>query len=360
MDERLKDLIGSVTSADAEAMERARLRQEKLAKPPGSLGKLEDLSIRLAGMTGKVKNTFEKKGLLVFAADNGVAEEGVASAPQSVTYSQTVNIAHYRTGVGVLAAHFGCEITVCDVGVNAGISDPLVLDRKIADGTKNLAQGPAMTEEEAARAVLTGAEIAENSDADILGIGEMGIGNTTTSAAVVAIISGMDPGLLCGRGGGVNDESFERKKKIIKKAARTCDCDRKDVIGILSHAGGFDIAAMCGAFIGAAAVRKPVVIDGFISAAAALCAVTLCENVRDYLIASHKSMEPGYMTAMKLIGLDPFLDLDMRLGEGSGCPIAFQVVDAACAVMNDMVTFDEAGINDDYLEEIRELDKWDD
>ncbi len=360
MDERLKELILSVKPSDKKAMEEAAKRQDSLAKPPGSLGLLEEISIRLAGMTGSVKNRFEKKALLVFASDNGVVEEGVSSAPQSVTYSQTINIAHGKTGAGVLAAYFGCDVTVCDVGVNADINDPKVLNRKIAYGTKNIAKGPAMSEEEAVKAVLIGAELAMESKADIIGVGEMGIGNTTTSTAVIAIIANVDAGIICGRGGGVNDESFERKKEIIRKVSYSYDHDRKDVIKILSHAGGFDIAAMCGAFIGAAASGRPVVIDGIISAAAALCAVTLCGNVKDYIIAGHRSAEPAYMTAVNILGLEPFLSLGMRLGEGSGCPIAFQVIDAACAVMNNMATFNEAGINDDYLEEIRELDKWED
>jgi len=356
MNEELKQILGSVPEADRDAMEKAFERQASLAKPPGSLGRLEDLSIRLAGMTGRVRNTFEKKGLLVFAADNGVVEEGVSSAPQSVTLSQTVNIAHYRTGVGVLAGYFGCGITVIDMGVNADIKDPAVVGRKIAYGTKNLSKGPAMTREEAEKALMTGIREAGNCSYDILGIGEMGIGNTTTSAIVLAILTGSGADLVCGRGGLITDASFEIKKNIIRKSIESYQGDPKDVIGILSHAGGFDIAAMCGAFIGAASVRKPVVIDGFISVVAALCAVTMCDNVKNYLVPSHESAEPGYIKAIKALGMKPFLKLDMRLGEGSGCPIAFQIVDAACAVMNNMATFDEAGINDEYLDEIREME----
>ena len=303
-------------------------------------------------------NALNKKQLLVFAADNGVVAEGVSSAPQSVTKQQTINLTRGKTGAAVLAKHFGCGLTVCDVGVNADIYESTVLNRKIAYGTQNICTGPAMTREQTLQAILTGAEIARTVDADVIGVGEMGIGNTTTSSAVLAVLLGADVEAVTGRGGGITEESFRKKKAVIRTAIEVNRPDRDDVVGVLSKVGGFDLAAMCGAFLGAAAARRPAVIDGLISAAAALCAVRLCPNVRGYLVPSHASFEIGYRLAMEAMDLRPLFDLGMRLGEGSGCPLAFQVLDAACAVINDMATFDEAGINDDYLDEIRRGDQF--
>lgn len=353
---KLQDL--KIKPLDKEAMSAARARQAQLAKPPGSLGRLEELSVQLAGITGKVRNTIEKKHLLVFAADNGVVEEGVSSAPQSVTLQQTVNLTRAKTGASVLAKHFGCGITVCDVGVNADVTEKAVLNRKIAYGTKNIAQGPAMTREQALTAIRTGIELAQSTDADVLGVGEMGIGNTTTSSAVLSVLLDADVEDVTGRGGGITDENFRKKKDVIRRAIALNRPDRSDVVDVLAKVGGFDIAAMCGAFLGAAATQRPVVIDGFISAVAALCAVRLCPNVRGYLIPSHASYEIGYRLAMDAMELQPMLLLEMRLGEGSGCPLAFEILSAACAVMNHMATFDQAGINDDYLDEIRVGDKF--
>lgn len=354
----MKRLDLEIKPLDEAAMSAARARQAQLAKPPGSLGRLEELSVQLAGITGKVQSTIEKKHLLVFAADNGVVEEGVSSAPQSVTLQQTVNLTRAKTGASVLAKHFGCGITVCDVGVNADVTEKAVLNRKIAYGTKNIAQGPAMTREQALTAIRTGIELAQSTDADVLGVGEMGIGNTTTSSAVLSVLLDADVEDVTGRGGGITDENFRKKKDVIRRAIALNRPDRSDVVDVLAKVGGFDIAAMCGAFLGAAATQRPVVIDGFISAVAALCAVKLCPNVRGYLIPSHASYEIGYRLAMDAMELQPMLLLGMRLGEGSGCPLAFELLSAACAVMNHMATFDQAGINDDYLDEIRVGDKF--
>lgn len=343
---------------DEAAMTQARQRQDQLAKPPGSLGRLEDLSVQLAGITGRVHNKIEKKHLMVFAADNGVVEEGVSSAPQSVTLMQTINLTRHKTGASVLCGHFGCEITVCDVGVNADIMDPRVLNRKIAYGTRNIVNGPAMGREQAEQAILTGIRLVRSTDADVIGIGEMGIGNTTTSSAVLSVLLDASVEDVTGRGGGITDQSFVRKKQVIKTAIEVNQPDKTDVIDVLAKVGGFDLAAMCGAFIGAALTRRPVVIDGFISAVAALCACKLCPNVKSYLIPSHASYEIGYKLAMDAMGLEPMLLLDMRLGEGSGCPLAFEVLGAACAIINDMATFEEADIDDGYLDEIRQGDKF--
>ena len=358
MQKELDALVRAVAPLDRSAMTAAEEYQARLAKPPGSLGRLEELSIQLAGITGQVHNELTQKQLLVFAADNGVVAEGVSSAPQSVTKQQTINLTRGKTGAAVLAKHFGCGLTVCDVGVNADIYESAVLNRKIAYGTQNICTGPAMTREQTLQAILTGAEIARTVDADVIGVGEMGIGNTTTSSAVLAVLLGADVEAVTGRGGGITEESFRKKKAVIRTAIEVNRPDRDDVVGVLSKVGGFDLAAMCGAFLGAAAARRPTVIDGLISAAAALCAVRLCPNVRGYLVPSHASFEIGYRLAMEAMDLRPLFDLGMRLGEGSGCPLAFQVLDAACAVINDMATFDEAGINDDYLDEIRRGDQF--
>ena len=358
MQKELDALVRAVAPLDRGTMTAAEVYQARLAKPPGSLGRLEELSIQLAGITGRVHNALNKKQLLVFAADNGVVAEGVSSAPQSVTKQQTINLMRGKTGAAVLAKHFGCGLTVCDVGVNADIYESTVLNRKIAYGTQNICTGPAMTREQTLQAMLTGAEIARTVDADVIGVGEMGIGNTTTSSAVLAVLLGADVEAVTGRGGGITEESFRKKKAVIRTAIEVNRPDRDDVVGVLSKVGGFDLAAMCGAFLGAAAARRPAVIDGLISAAAALCAVRLCPNVRGYLVPSHASFEIGYRLAMEAMDLRPLFDLGMRLGEGSGCPLAFQVLDAACAVINDMATFDEAGINDDYLDEIRRGDQF--
>ena len=358
MQMELDALVRAVAPLDRGTMTAAEVYQARLAKPPGSLGRLEELSIQLAGITGRVHNALNKKQLLVFAADNGVVAEGVSSTPQSVTKQQTINLMRGKTGAAVLAKHFGCGLTVCDVGVNADIYESTVLNRKIAYGTQNICTGPAMTREQTLQAILTGAEIARTVDADVIGVGEMGIGNTTTSSAVLAVLLGADVEAVTGRGGGITEESFRKKKAVIRTVIEVNRPDRDDVVGVLSKVGGFDLAAMCGAFLGAAAARRPAVIDGLISAAAALCAVRLCPNVHGYLVPSHASFEIGYRLAMEAMDLRPLFDLGMRLGEGSGCPLAFQVLDAACAVINDMATFDEAGINDDYLDEIRRGDQF--
>ncbi|MBQ4040917.1 MAG: nicotinate-nucleotide--dimethylbenzimidazole phosphoribosyltransferase [Oscillospiraceae bacterium] len=360
-EQKLKNIIAEVPELNRDAMSACEKRQAALAKPPGSLGKLEEISIQLAGITGSVKNTIEKRRIIVMCADNGVFEEGVSSSPQSVTLSQTINLTKGITGCSCLAKHFGNEVVVCDVGVNAAINCPEVIDRKIAMGTKNLVKEPAMTRQQAIQGILTGVEMADIAKADgvkIVGVGEMGICNTTTSSAVLAVLTESAVEDVTGRGGGVTDAAFLKKKQVIATALELHKPDKNDVLDVLSKVGGFDIAAMCGVFLGCAKNRIPVVVDGFISIVAALCAVRLCENVRGYLIPSHHSYELGYQIAAKALEFDAYLMLGMRLGEGSGCPIAFEIVDAACAVINTMATFEEAEINDDYLTDIRKADSF--
>lgn len=358
-DKELQSIIMSIENADNGAMKSARARQDKLAKPPRSLGRLENLSVQLAGITGNVKNSFKNKYILVFCADNGVVEEGVASAPQSVTLAQAVNMTKGKTGVAVLAKEFGCRLKVFDVGINADIRDSAVIPAKIEYGTRNICKFPAMTRDEALRALFTGIESVKESvaeGAEIIGIGEMGIGNTTTSSAVLAVLSNKTAKEITGRGAGITDDSYNKKLSVIETAIRINRPDKNDILDVISKVGGFDIAAMTGAFLGSAKMKVPVVIDGFISAVAALCAYRLCPAVKDYLIPSHASFEIGYNVAMSELGMEPLFNLGMRLGEGSGCPIAMMMVDAACAVINNMATFDEAAINDSYLDSIRNTD----
>ena len=359
--EELKTIIAAVPEAHRPAMEGARRRQAELAKPPGSLGKLEDISIRLAGITGKVCSRTEKCRVLVFAADNGVLAEGVSSAPESVTLSQTVNMTRHITGMSCMAKYFGDELVVTDVGIRSDVRCPAVVDRKIRRATGNIAVEPAMTEEEALRAIEAGMEAAARAKAEgvgAIGVGEMGIGNTTTSAAVLAALTGKTPQEVTGRGGGLTDAAFEKKKEVIGRALALHRPDPQDPVAVLAAVGGLDLAAMTGAFLGCAAERIPAVVDGYISVVAALAAVRLCPAVSDVLFLSHASYEIGYRLAAEELGLAPCLLLDMRLGEGSGCPLMFQVLKAACAVMNDMATFPEAAIEDDYLDEIRAGDSF--
>ena len=344
MEEKLNKLLSAVSPLDDAAMEKARERQAQLAKPPGSLGRLEDLSVQLAGITGQVHNKMEKTHLLVFAADNGVVAEGVSSAPQSVTLMQTVNLTRGKTGASVLAKHFGSGITVCDVGVNADIKEKAVLNRKIAYGTQNIASGPAMTRQQAVTAILTGAKLAAETDADALGVGEMGIGNTTTSSAVLAVLLSAEVETVTGRGGGVTDESFLRKKAIIRQAIEVNRPDRDDPVDVLAKVGGFDLAAMCGAFLGAAATRRPVVIDGFISAVAALCAVRLCPAAEKAVFASHVSSEPAAHIVLDALCKKPLITAELHLGEGTGAVASLPLWDMALAVYNGCYSFAEGGI----------------
>ena len=350
-----------IAPADNAAMEKARQRQAELAKPPGSLGKLEDYSIRLAGITGNVKNEIEKCRVIVLAADNGVTAEGVSSAPTSVTLSQVINMTRHITGMSSLAYYFGNEVVVADLGIDTDRKIPGVLDRKIRRSTGNIAKERAMTRQQVLDAMAVGLDLAADAAKDgvnAVGVGEMGIGNTTTSAAVLSALTGATPESVTGRGGGLTDQAFAVKKQVITQALALHHPDREDVVDVLSAVGGLDLAAMTGVFLGCALQHIPAVVDGFISIVAALCACRLNPNVKHYLFLSHASYEIGYRLAAEELGLEPCLLLDMRLGEGSGCPIAFQILKAACAVMNGMGTFAEAAIQDDYLEPIRAQDSF--
>ena len=369
MNTKLQEIIDNIEKSGdlyEDAVKEAEARQEVLAKPTGALGTLEDISIQLAGITGKVKNSMKQQAVVIMSADNGVVDEGVASAPQSVTLSQTINFTRHYTGVSSMAKYFGIDLLVVDTGVKMAIPSSLysaemteegrltakIVNRRIADGTRNLAKEPAMTDEEALRAIMTGIEAAKaikDCGYDIFGVGEMGIGNTTTSACVLAALCGKTGEDVVGRGGGLNDEGLAKKIRIVDEAIK--GLDPADVTDILAKVGGFDICAMTGAFLGAAYYRIPVVIDGYISAVAALCAYRLAPKAVNFMFGSHQSKEKGYLIAIDALGVKPYFNLGMRLGEGSGCPISFKIIETACAAMNGMATFAEGAIDADYLEE---------
>ena len=357
----LKTYIAAIRPADRDAMAAARQRQAQLAKPPGSLGALEDMSIRLAGITGRVCPPMNRCRVAVFAADNGVVDEGVSCAPRSVTVQQAVNMTRRKTGMSAMAAAFGDDVAVVDVGMDCDTSPAGILNRRVRRSTGNIAVEDAMTRPQALAAIAAGMEQAALAKADgitALGIGEMGIGNTSTSAAVLAVLTGAEIEAVTGRGGGLTDRAFARKKDVLRTAVGRRSIRRDDVVDILCAVGGLDIAAMTGAFLGCAHEGIPAAVDGFISVTAALCAVTLCPAVRDYLFLSHDSYEVGYRLAAEKLGLEPCLHLGMRLGEGSGCPLLFRVMEGACGVMSGMATFAEASIHDGYLDEIRAQDSF--
>lgn len=359
MSDDLQELLRAIEPLNAEAMDQARRWQERLAIPPGSLGKLQDAAVRLAGITGQVKNEIRRCRVVVMAADNGIIEEGIGSAPRTVTAAQAANMTRFLTGMSSIAHYFGDEVNVVDVGIADPYDAKDIFQRRIAPGTKNFVHEPAMSREDAEFAILIGeeqAKLAHEQGVSVLGVGEMGIGNTTTSSAVLCALTGLPVEQVTGRGGGITDAAFHRKKEVIQIGLDRHKPDPDDPVDALSKVGGFDLAAMCGVFLGAARYRIPVVIDGFISIVAALCAARLCPAAAGYMFPSHASFEIGYQRAAEALGLEPWLLLGMRLGEGSGCPLGFRVLEAATAFTNTMATFDQASIDDGYLEEIRKGD----
>jgi nicotinate-nucleotide--dimethylbenzimidazole phosphoribosyltransferase len=350
------ETLGQITERNIEAEKTAMSRIDNLAKPIGSLGTLEKIASKMAGITGNLNNRISKRNIIVMCADNGVVEEGVSTCPKNYTATLTENLTSNSTGMAILSKFTESDITVVDIGVDAIFHNPLIVDKKIDMGTKNIAKGPAMTYEQAISAIEVGIEIVNElavKGYDIFGTGEMGIGNTTTSAAVLSALSGLSPDITTGKGAGLTEEQFQNKKKVIEKAIELNSPDPRDPVDVISKVGGFDIAGMCGCFLGAAKNKKPIVIDGFISSAAALCAVRLNDNVRDYLIPSHLSEEQGAVYMMKEIGVEPMLNLHMRLGEGSGCPLAFQIIDSALHVIEKMPTFGQASLSSEVYVDIR-------
>ncbi len=346
----LQELIAAIPPLDTEAMRQAAARQDMLTKPQGSLGRLERLSIQVAGITGNPRPRIVHKVITTMAGDHGVVEEGVSAFPQEVTPQMVYNFLRGGAAINVLARHVGARVVVVDMGVAADLEPhPELVDRKVARGTNNIARGPAMTREQAEQAILNGAAVVEAELAqglDILGTGDMGIGNTTPSAAIAAAITGRAPGEIVGRGTGVDDAGLARKVAAVQRALAVNRPDPYDGLDVLAKVGGFEIGGLAGAMLAAAAHRRPVVVDGFISTAAALIAVTLAPQVRPYLIAAHRSQEKGHRIMLEWLGLEPVLDLDLRLGEGTGAALAIGVVEAACKVLDEMATFAEAGVSE--------------
>ena len=346
----LEKTLGAIAPIDAAAAEAARRRQDNLTKPRGSLGKLEDLSIRLAGMTGKTTPVLDKKAIIVMAADHGVTEEGVSAYPQDVTAQMVGNFLAGGAAINVLARQIGARVAVVDVGVRGRVgAHPALRSRRIAEGTANMARGPAMSREQAVRSLETGISAVEEELAlglDILGTGDMGIGNTTPSSAITALMTGAPVEECTGRGTGLDDEGLKRKVRVIARALEVNRPDPADALDVLAKVGGFEIGGLAGVMLAAAARRIPVVIDGFISGAAALIAFCLSPRAADYMIASHLSVERGHRIALAKLGLSPHLDLGMRLGEGTGAALTMFLADSAARLLREMATFGEAGVSD--------------
>lgn len=352
----LKETLDLIRPLDHKAEQAALARQDSLIKPLGSLGKLEDIAIRIAGITGQVYSRLPKKCIVVMCADNGICEEGVSACPQSVTRTQAVNFTLGRSGINVLSRQAGSELRIVDIGIADSLVTPGILNRKIAEGTRNMSREPAMSREQAIRGLETGIEITEQLNTEgftLLGTGEMGIGNTSTASAILMAFTGLSAEEVVGRGAGLTTEAHRNKIRVIEQALSVNRPDPSDPLDILAKVGGFDIAGMAGCFLAGAALRIPVVVDGFISAVAALLACRIHPGVKDFLIPSHASAEPGYRHAMDAMGLSPSLLLDMRLGEGTGCALMFPVIDAALAIVNEMATFEEGNIVNDFMVDIR-------
>ncbi|PKL15775.1 MAG: nicotinate-nucleotide--dimethylbenzimidazole phosphoribosyltransferase [Spirochaetae bacterium HGW-Spirochaetae-5] len=343
----LKSTIEGIGPLNKEKMDEALERVNSLLKPPGSLGKLEDIAVQLSGITGKLHNTFKKKCIIVMAGDNGIVKEGVTSFPKDVSLLVAETMVGGISGVAVLARHAGAYLKVVDLGIDGDIKADGVIDRKIRKSTSSFLNGPAMSRNEAVRAIETGIEIANlaiREGADLIGTGEVGIGNTTTSSAMLYAYTGADPDIIVGRGAGLSDEGLARKKEVILQGVSFNKPDSSDPIDVLCKVGGFDIAGLTGVYIAAAAARIPVVIDGFISGVAALTAVKLAPGAKGYMFSSHGSVEPGARKVAELLGISPMLDMNMRLGEGTGCALAFNIIEASTKIINEMGTFSDIGM----------------
>ncbi len=329
-------------------MARARERQAALTKPPGSLGRLEALSVQLAGIAGTARPSVARKAIVVMAGDHGVTAEGVSAYPAAVTAQMVANFLAGGAAINALADAAGARLTVVDLGVAADLpARDGLLSWKIAPGTANAARGPAMRRADAVRAVEAGIAVAGREAArglDLLGTGEMGIGNTTAAAAIAAAITGAPPAAVTGRGTGVEGEALRRKVAVVERMLAVNAPEPGDALDVLAKVGGFEIGGLAGLILGAAAARVPVVLDGFIAGAAAILAAGLCPATRPYLIAGHRSAEPGHAVILDHLGLDPLLDLGLRLGEGTGAALALGIVDGASRTLAGMATFGEAGV----------------
>ncbi|MDO8885295.1 nicotinate-nucleotide--dimethylbenzimidazole phosphoribosyltransferase [Candidatus Oleimmundimicrobium sp.] len=338
-----------IRTLDEGAMELAQKKLDSLTKPLGSLGVLEEIAKKIAGITGNPQPKIGKKAIIVMAGDHGVVKEGVSAFPQEVTPQMVYNFLNGGAGINVLAKHVGADVKVVDIGVAAPLEASGLISRKIKMGTDNMAKGPAMSKDEAIAAIEVGIDIAENAineGATILGTGEMGIGNTTPSSAITAVFGKVLVEEIVGKGTGIDDDKLNQKINIIKEAIRVNEPDPTDAIDVLAKVGGLEIAGLAGVILGAAANQIPVVIDGFISGAAALVASKIAPESANYMIASHVSVEPGHKKVLELLGLKPMLFMDMRLGEGTGAALGINLVEAASKIINEMATFEGAGVSE--------------
>ena len=342
--------VESIAPLNDGAMAAARARQDTLTKPPGSLGRLEDLAAMLAGVFGESTPQIGRKAVILAAGDHGVVAEGVSAYPQEVTPQMVYNFLRGGAGINVLARHAGAEMVILDAGVAADLEPhPLLRAVKVAYGTANMAVGPAMTREQAVRCLEIGIAAAQEqvaAGADLIACGDMGIGNTTAASAITAVITGSDPAAVTGRGTGLDDPGLAHKIEVIRRAIAVNNPDPKDGLDTLTKVGGLEIGVLAGVMLGTAAGRRPVVVDGFISGAAALIAWRIAPAARDYFIAAHQSVEPGHRVGLDAMGLTPLLDLGMRLGEGTGAALAMHLIEAAARCLSEMATFAEAGVSD--------------
>ncbi len=342
--------IEAIGPLDEEAMAAARARQDTLTKPLGSLGRLEEISILLAGMFGEAIPKIQRKSVILAAGDHGVVAEGVSAYPQEVTPQMVFNFLGGGAAINVLSRHAGAEIVILDAGVAADLKPhPLLRATKIGRGTANMAVGPAMTREQAIQCLETGIDAAREQiaeGADLIACGDMGIGNTTPSSAITAVITGTDPAVTTGRGTGLDDPALAHKIEVVRRSIAVNQPDPKDGLDVLTKIGGFEIGVLAGAMLGTAASNRPVVIDGFISGAAALIAWVISPAARNYFLAAHQSVEPGHRVGLEAMGLTPLLDLNMRLGEGTGAALAMHLIEASARCLAEMATFSEASVSE--------------
>lgn len=348
--QEIRDTIARIEPLDSNLTVLCQKNLDNLTKPLGSLGRLEALAKQIAGIRGNLHPQIKNKVIFTLAADHGVTEEKVSAYPKEVTAQMVYNFIRGGAGINVLARHIKAKVVVVDMGVDADLpSHPGLVIKKVNYGTKNMCKSPAMSREEAIKSITYGIEVFEeayqNEPIDIVGLGEMGIGNTTSSSAVIACISAKEPEKITGRGTGINDETLSKKIEVIKKSLAKHNPDPDDPLDILSKVGGFEIGGLCGITLAAARRRVPVVCDGFISTAGALLAYKFCPTVKEYLIASHNSVEVGHQTMLETMGLKPLLNLDLRLGEGTGAALAIHLIEAAVKILNEMATFEQASVS---------------
>ncbi|HOB28757.1 MAG: nicotinate-nucleotide--dimethylbenzimidazole phosphoribosyltransferase [Dethiobacteria bacterium] len=348
----LEKTIAGIGELNAEAMEEARGHQKNLIKPYGSLGMLEDVAVKIAGITGEVKPVLENKAVITCAGDHGVAARKVSVADQEVTRQMVRGFLDGGAAINVLTRHAGARVICVDVGMVKPVDDPRLKVRRVGPGTGDIATGPAMSREQARAAVEAGIEVAAaeiEKGVELLATGDMGIGNTTPSTAILAAFTGFPAFLITGRGTGIDREALQRKAQIVEEALKVNKPDPRDGLDVLAGVGGFEIGAIAGVILSAAASRVPVVIDGFISGAGAMIARALAPRALDFVLASHLSEEPGHKVMLTWLGVRPLLQMNMRLGEGTGAALSFTLIDAALKIVREMATYDQAGVSDTGL-----------